>query len=249
MSDDIGEPLVAEPPPRSFLERLTGIFVSPGEVLADVARKPDFLTPLIICVLAAIAVSETIMAKIGMERIVRLSLEQSGRASRMSPEQLEQTVRQGAAVGGVLGHIAGVVGVPIFLLIIAGLGLLILNLVFSEPVKFKTAFSLVSYSYLVSLLGSLMAMVLILFGDPDRFNAENPIPATVGFFLIPGKVSRPLYTLASSFSLFTIWFLILVAMGLAEGVGRRVKPRAIFLVYAGLWVAWVLIRTGLAMIG
>lgn len=249
MSDDLVEAVAEDSPAKTFPERLIGIFISPTEVLADVARKPDFVLPLIICVLAAITVTETLLAKIGMERIVRLSIEQSGRASSMSPERMDQAVHQGVIIGGVIAHIAGVVGVPIFILVIAGLGLLILNVVFSAPAKFKTVFSLVSYAYLVSLLGSLMAMALIFFGDPDRFDSQNPIPVTVGFFLNPRTISRPLYVIASSFNLFTIWFVILVAIGLAEAVGRKVKPLSIFMIYAGLWIVWVLGRAGLAMIG
>jgi hypothetical protein len=249
MSDDLVKPLADDSPAKTFPERLIGIFISPTEVLADVARKPDFVLPLIICMLAAITVTETILAKIGAEHIVRMALEQSGRASSMSPEQVDQAARQGASFLGVFLHIAGVVGLPIILLLIAGLGLLILNVVFSAPAKFKTIFSLVSYAHLVLLLSALMEMALIFFGDPERFDVQNPTPTTVGFFLIPSKVPRPLYVIASSFDLFIIWFVILVAIGLAEAVGRKVKPLPIFMIYAGLWIVWVLGRAGLAMIG
>ena len=94
-----------------------------------------------------------------------------------------------------------------------------------------------------------MAVAVILFGDPDHFNAQNPVPANVGFFLNPREVSKPLYSLASSADIFTIWLLILMAVGLAEGTGRKVKPLSIFLVYAGFWVIWILVKVGLAMIG
>jgi len=225
-----------------------GIFISPGETLADVARKPDFVAPLIAGVLGAIAVTETMLWKIGMERIVRTSIEQSGRASSMSPEQMDQAVRQGARIGGIFAHIGGIVVVPISLLILAGLGLLIVNLIFGAKAKFKTVFSLICYANLVSLLGSLMAVAVILFGDPDHFNAQNPVPANVGFFLNPLEVSKSLYALASSADIFTIWLLILIAMGLSEATERKVKPLSIFLVYAGFWMIWILGKVGLAMI-
>jgi hypothetical protein len=249
MGDVVVEPVDAEPPAKSFPERLMGIFISPGETLADVARKPDFVAPLIAGVLGAIAVTETMLWKIGMERIVRTSIEQSGRASSMSPEQMDQAVRQGARIGAISAHIVGIVGVPIALLIFAGLGLLIVNLIFGARMKFKTVFSLICYANLVSLLGALMALAVILFGDPDHFNAQNPVPANVGFFLNPLEVSKPLYALASSADIFTIWFLILVAVGLADAAEHKVKPLPIFLVYAGFWMIWILVKVGLAMVG
>jgi len=249
MGDVMVKPADADTPAQSFPERLMGIFISPGETLADVARKPDFLAPLILLVLGAIAVTETMLWKIGLERIVRMSIEQSGRASSMSPEQMDQAVHQGARIGGILAHIGGVVGPPIGLLIIAALGLLVVNLILGAQAKFKTVFSLICYADLVTLLGALMAVAVILFGDPDHFNAQNPVPANVGFFLNPHEVSKPLYSLASSADIFTIWFLILIAIGLSEGTGRKVKPLSIFLVYAGFWVIWILVKMGLSMLG
>jgi len=243
------KPADADTPAQSFPERLLGIFISPAETLADVARKPGFLAPLIAVVIAAIAVTETMLWKIGMERIVRMSIEQSSRASSMSPDQMDQAVRQGARIGAIFAHIGGIVVPPIALLIIAGLGLLIVNLIFGAQTKFKKVFSLICYANLVSLLGSLMAVAVILFGDPDHFNAQNPVPSNVGFFLNPREVSKPLYSLASSADIFTIWLLILIAVGLAEGTGRKVKPLTIFLVYAGFWVVWILVKMGLSMLG
>jgi hypothetical protein len=249
MGGVIVKPADADTPAQSFPERLMGIFISPAETFADVARKPDFVVPLILGVLGAIAVTETMLWKIGMERIVRTSIEQSSRASSMSPEQMDQAVRQGVSIGAIFTHIVEIVGVPIVLLIFAGLGLLIVNLIFGARMKFKTVFSLICYANLVSLLGALMAVAVILFGDPDHFNAQKPVPGNIGFFLNPREVSKPLYALASSADIFTIWFLILIAVGLSEGTGRKVKPLQIFLVYAGFWVIWILVKIGLAMIG
>ena len=93
-----------------------------------------------------------------------------------------------------------------------------------------------------------MAVAVILFGDPDHFNPESPVPSNVGFFLNPREVSKPLYSLASSADIFSIWLLILMAVGLAEGTGRKVKPLSIFLAYAGFWVIWILVKVGRAMI-
>jgi len=249
MGDVVVKPADAETPALSFPERLLGIFISPVETLADVARKPGFVAPLIAIVLGAIAVTETMLWKIGMERIVRMSIEQSSRASSMSPDQMDQAVRQGARIGGIFAHIGGIVFPPIVLLIVSGLGLLIVNLIFGAQAKFKTVFSLVCYANLVSLLSSLMAVAMILFGDPDHFNAQNPVPGNVGFLLNPREVSNSLYTVASTTEIFTIWLLILIAVGLAEGTGRKVKPLSIFLVYAGFWVIWILVKVGLSLIG
>jgi hypothetical protein len=189
------------------------------------------------------------MEKIGMERIVRQSIEQSSRASQMSPEQLEQAVHQGTTIGAILGRVGMVVGAPIYLLIVAAVGLFIVNVMFGATTKFKVNFSVVCYAYLVSLVGVVLALVLILFGDAEQFNAQNFIPSNVGFFLNQHDVSKPLYAIASSYDVFTVWFLILASLGLSIATARKVRTLPIFLTFFGLWTVWVLGKAGLSMLG
>jgi len=249
MGDAVVKPADAETPAQSFPERLLGVIISPAETFADVARKPGFWAPLIAIVVGALALVETMIWKIGMERMVRIGIEQSSRASSMSPDQMDQAVRMGAKIGAITTPVFAVLAPPIALLIIAGVGLLIVNAMFGAKVNFKTAFSLVCYADLVSLLGVLMAVAMILFGDPEHFNPQNPMPSNIGFFLNAHEVSRPLYVLASSVDIFSIWLLILLGLALSEGSGRKVKPLPISLVYAGFWIIWVLIKVGLSFIG
>jgi hypothetical protein len=235
-------------PPQSFPSRFLGVFISPVSTFQDIARKPDFLYPLIVLVICSVAVTETMLAKIGMERIVRNSLEQGGQAARMTAEQLQQAVERGGAVAGVIAHVMGVLGAPIFILIVAAIGLGILNGLFGTQLRFKTVFSVSCYANLVGVLSALMVLGVILGGDPERFNANNPAPTNLGFFLNPLETSKPLLTFASSIDLFTIWFLVLLGMGLSEATRRKVKPLSISLIFFGLWMVWVLGKVGIAML-
>jgi hypothetical protein len=230
----------------SFPARLAGIFVEPKETFADVVRRPDIIWPLAVTVISGVVFTETMLAKVGMERIIRNQLEQGGQAARMSPEQLEQAVSQGAGIAGTIAHVMGVVAAPIYLLIVAGIGLAILNSFFGAQLKFKTVFSVTCYSQLVGILGVLTGLAVILFGDVERFNAQNPMPTNIGFFLNPLETSKPLLALTSSFDIFTVWGLILLGIGLSEAVGRKVKAVSIFLIYFGLWSVWILGKVGLA---
>jgi hypothetical protein len=245
----IAPPMPEEQPEDSFLSRAVGVFISPGRAFESVVRRPDFLTPLIIAIVAAIAVTETMMAKIGMERIVRQSIELSGKASQMSAEQLQQAVHQGATIGGILARVAELVGAPVYLLMVAGVGLFIVNVMFGATTNFKVNFSLVCYAYLVGLVGMVLALVVILFGDAEQFNPQNFVPSNVGFFLNPHETSKPLYTIASSFDVFTVWFLILAALGLSIATARKVRTLPIFLTFLGMWLIWVLGKAGLSMLG
>ncbi len=250
----MGETLGAPPGPEeqpgepSFLDRAVGVFISPATAFESIVRRPNFLAPLIIAMAAGIVVTETMLQKIGIERIVRRSIEISGKAAQMNPDQMQQAIHQGSSVGSILAHVGGVVGPPIYLLVVAGVGLLIVNTIFGASTNFKTSFSVVCYAYLVSLVGAVLAVVVIFFGDPEQFNPQNFVPSSVGFFLNPLDTPKALYTIASSYDIFTIWFLFLASLGLSIASAKKVRTISILLVFIGLWTIWVFGKVGVGML-
>lgn len=237
-----------EVPDTSFPQRLLGILTEPGAVLEEVARKPDFIKPLLVLIAVTLLVTETMLSKIGMERIVRASLLNSGRAANLDPEQMRQAIEKGAAIASVFAHLSGLFAVPIFMALVAAVGLIALNGIYGVHADFKQVFSLACYADLPSVLKGVMAVVLIYFGDPNAFNPQCPAPSNPGFFMNPTQTSHAGFALASSMDLFVIWFLILLAMGLSRASGGKVTSRAVFPIYFGVWMVLVLAKVGFAMI-
>lgn len=227
--------------------RCFGVFTDPVGTFNAIVRKPDFWPPLIILILIWIALSELMAGKIGIETIVRRSLELSGRASGMTPEQMQKAVEQGAKVGSIFLHFS-FLNIPIFLIIIAAIGMLILKAVFGTPIGFKKAFSVAVYADLPYVIAGILGIFVISFGDPAGFNPQNFIPANVGFFLSPENISRPLYSIATALNVFSFWLMGLLGIGFAAAAGRKMRPRSVFFCFLGLWVIWVLVRAGLAAI-
>ena len=242
----IAPPMPEEPPADSFLSRALGVFISPGRAFESIVRRPDFLAPLIIMTVASYVLIEAMLEKVGAGRIIRQSIEMSGKASQMTPEQIDQTVQKAATITAISMRVGGVLGPPIFLLIIAAVGLFVVNVIFGASANFKTCFSVVCYANLVLLVAVVLGLVMILFGDVEQFNPENFLPTTVGFFLNPRETSKPLYVIASSFDIFRVWFIILSSLGLSAATGKKVGTLAIFLTYLGIWVLLVLGHAGVA---
>src|ERR1039458_5419245 len=199
----IASPLPQEP--DSFLTRAVGVFISPGRTFESIVRRPDFLVPLIIAIVGSIALAEAMLGKIGAAAIIRHALEAQGKAAQMTPEQLDSTVHRAATIAAISIRAAGVVFVPVYLLVIAAVGLFIANVLFGASANFKACFCVVCYASLVLQVAVILALVIIFMGDPAQFNAENPIPSTVGFFLNPHETSKALYAIASSFDIFRAW--------------------------------------------
>lgn len=235
-------------PAKPFLSRLIGVFIEPGETFEDIARKPDWISPLILLILVSLATVETMLAKIGMARIIMQQLTQSGQAARMDPAQLNQAVQRGASIAGIFVQVAAVFGAPIVLLVVAGIGLLVLNGLFGQHARFKQVFSTACYAYMPHILGAAMAIPLMIFGDPNAFVAQTPAPTSPGFFMNPATSSHVAYALASSLDIFTIWFLVLLAIGLSRVSEKKAKTASIFLVFAGAWVLLIIAKVGFALL-
>jgi Yip1 domain len=239
-------PVPVERPGDSFLSRAAGIFVSPGRAFDAIVRRPNFLVPLIISMAGAIVIVEAMLEKIGAGRIIRNALEISGKAAQMTPEQLDQTVQKVATFTAISMRVGAVLGSPIFLLVIAAVGLFVVNVFFGASANFKSCFSVVCYASLVLIIPLVLGLVMILLGDVEQFNPENFVPTTVGFFLNPRETPKALYVIASSFDVFRVWFIVLSSLGLSAATGKKVGTIAILLTYLGIWILLVLGHAGWA---
>jgi hypothetical protein len=95
------------------------------------------------------------------------------------------------------------------------------------------------------LLMPLLAMLSLLAGvSSDGFNIENPVATNAGYFVGPDG-SPVLRALLSPFDVFTIWTLVLTAIGIA--CISKVKRGTAFAVVFGWFAVVVLGRIALAL--
>ena len=245
MGDDLSCPR-QKPAVAGWPGRFWGIIFDPVRTFAVIVCRPDFWAPLLALAGVAAAAAEILLRRFGMAEIVRRSIELSGRAGRITPEQMQRAVSQGARVGSVAAHLRAPVSVTLFLLVVAAIGSAILKAIYGLPIDFKTAFAVVAYADLPAALAGLLAIAVVAFGDPARLNPGNIHPTNIGFYLSPLSVSRPLYALAASIDVSTVWFMGLFSIGLAAAVKGKVRPRSIFFCLLGLWAVWVAVKVGFA---
>jgi hypothetical protein len=249
MADTVTPPDVPQgEPAKPFLSRLIGVFIEPGETFDDIARKPGFIAPLILLMLVSLAAVETMLAKIGAHRIILEGLKQTGQAAKMDPAQLQQAVERAAKFTSIAMQAGAFLGVPLFMLIVAGFGLLVLNGFFGQRAKFRQVFSVTCYADMPSIVGGVMAVAIMFFGDPDAFNARSPAPTNPGYFLNPLTTSHVVYAIASSLDIVIFWFMILLAIGLSRVAGKKVKTGTIFLTFLGAWALLLLVKVGFALL-
>ena len=128
-------------------------------------------------------------------------------------------------------------GFPVFILLVVVITAAVLmgsfNFGAGAQVSFGKAMAVVMYSHLPGIIKTILVMVAIFAGmDPEGFRIDNPIATNPGFFFSP--TDHPaLYKLASSIDIFTIWTLVLMAIGFTyvmQGEERYVDGHRVRLV-------------------
>jgi hypothetical protein len=218
MSPD--SPVSTAPAGMGEFSRIFDVFLDPKKAFADIAERPRWVVPLVLVIVVALVYVYLFSQHVGWERFMRQTLETSSRAAQMSAEQREQAIAMQSKFAGIAGYAGVVLGVPITDLIIAGVLLGIANALFSASLRFKQVFAVVCYSGLPGLLFTGLAIAVMFLKNPEDFNLRNPLMFNPGAFMDPATASKFLYSLASSLDLFTLWTMLLMAVGLSAA-GRK----------------------------
>ena len=229
----------AEPKPNSFA-RIFGVLFSPGETFASIARRPDWVTPLLVIVLIGYAGTALILPRMDWDAIVAMQEEQiKAKNPTITQEQIDRMAWFTKAGGTVFAWAAPVLFV-IWYLIVAGV-LLIAFRLFGGEGTFKQAFSATLYAWMALVINSIIVTIVAVARggmiDPTQMATmvkSNPA------FLVSMKEQPLLFALLSSLDVFTIWMVVLLIIAFAA-LSRTSKAKAATIVIP-LWVVCILIK-------
>ena len=166
----------------------------------------------------------------------------------MAPDLIEQQVTaQEELFAGPFGQVIQYSQVVFYPLVLLVLALIFWGSasVMGGRITFGRTFSILGYAWLPRVVEGLI-LIFVLQGRegvrPDRLPSlmvTNPAS-----FLDPSAAGTPLYALLASFNPFTLWTMILVALGLA-GMGKMSRGSA-YVMVGGLYAVWILIQLGWA---
>jgi hypothetical protein len=245
MTPETAQPIEPQPEGMSEISRITGVFFEPGRAFADIARRPAFIVPLILVMVCALAVTFTFGRHIGWDRMMRQQLEMSSRTANLSAEQKEQAVQMQAKIAPIGGAVAIVIGLPLYYVAAAGVLLGIMAMM-SAKVRFKQVLAVMCYASLTGIVSSFLIVVVMFLKDPDQFNLQNPLVFNPAAFMDQQATSKFLYSVASSLDLFSIWTIILVAIGLKAAAGRTISFAGALTAVIIPWAVFVLVKSALA---
>ncbi|HEX9984629.1 MAG TPA: Yip1 family protein [Thermoanaerobaculia bacterium] len=226
------------------MQRLVGVLFSPIETLADIARRPNILAPLLLIVIVTIVTTAIIVPKMDFETMLRETFQKQSQG-KMSEADVDRNVTFAAGFAKVMAWASPIIGIGV-LAIIAAIFLGLFR-AFGGEGNFKQYFSVTLYTWVPQIIKSLAMVTIILArGEPVNPETMPTILMSHPGALVDMKENAIAFALLSSIELFNIWTIVLMVIGFAFVSGLSRTKAAVIVV--SLYVVTVLFKlAGAAM--
>ncbi len=236
-------PTLPLPPPKSGFQRLAGVLFSPGETFSDIARKPDVLVPLLLIVIIGFVTVALTASHMDWDALLTQQREMMKEKNPNMSEQDIQRVERFQSGAMKVGPWFGPFIVVIMTVITAGVLLLVFRL-FGGQGNFMQAWSTVLYAWVPRVIQQIVVSIIIVArGMVNPMEIPTIVKTNPGF-LVDMKEQPFLFSLLSSFDIFTIWYLVLLIIGFA--IVAKVSRAKAATIILSIWLLIVLIKSGAA---
>ena len=233
-------------PETNALSRMTGVIVSPRKTFSEISRRPTWATPFITICLLSIIAGGLIGMKTDWRSFFERQMSQNARTDQMPQEQKDRILASQMTWAPKLAFAFGLLGTVFVVFLITLLYWGAFNLFNGAGLGFKSAFGIGTHAFMPSIIGSLLAILILLIKPRGEVDPEHFLASNVAAFLPDGS-PHWMEVLGQSLDLFWIWTLALVAIGFSAANPKKVKPAGAFLIVFGIWAVWVCSKTAWAM--
>jgi hypothetical protein len=158
-------------------------------------------------------------------------------------DQREKAIATGAKIGSIAGWIGAAVGVPFSVLIVAGVLTGLFNGLLGTELKFVQMFAITAYAFLVRVLFNLLLILLLYLKPPEDFNPQLS-PFSAAAYMNRLENPKWLMALAGSLDLFTIWTIVLLAIGFSTAAKKLSFSKALITIA----IPWLVLVTALMVL-
>ena len=227
-------------PPLSLPARFLGIITAPKETFASVVAHPRWLGILVLTTaIVAIGTALPMTTEAGKEATLRASVEGMEAFGMTVTDQMYEQMRGRMWFAPYQTAIAVLFFSPIMAVAIAGVFFLVFNIAMGGGATFKQLFSVMCHAGVISALQQL-------FTGPLNYFRGAVTSATNLTVLLPMVDPKSfLGRVLSMTDLFLIWYVLVLAIGLAVLYRRKTQPIALSLyaVYAVIVVVFAAIMS------
>lgn len=227
--------------------RILGVLFSPKKTFEDIVRKPSWVLPVVLMTVLSTVVTFAFTQRVNWREFMSQQIEKSPRAGQLSPEQKQQQIEGGAKFSPIVIDAIGVVA-PIILVLVVGLVMWgAYSLLGGISTNFGTAIGITSHAFLTGLVSSPLFLLILYLKPAENIDVENPMATNLAA-LLPDESAKWLVALCKSLDVFSIWTLILLAVGFAAVNPKKLKGAKSFSIAFTVWAAFVVCRIGWAFI-
>ena len=228
MSEPASRPLPGLP------RRVLAVFVSPGALFEQLRDQPAWGGAMLLAVALNLATVSLLPTELFVEQI-RSGIEESGVDASEVPIEMMVTIGRYSAIA-----VAGVMAAAVAFAV-AAIMFVVFATLLGDGGRYRQYLSVSTHALIVSSVGGvLVAPLRILQGDLE-------LMLSVGTFL-PFLEDGSLLTFLRMLDLFTIWAVMLAALGVTKIQPGRSWGSA-FAVLAGFWIVFAVGMTALASLG
>lgn len=225
----------------SSLQRIPGVFFSPGATFAGIARRPSWLLPLLFLIASAVVVSLVVTTKLDYGEVIRNAVEQ--RNLTLSDQQVDRQVEMMNRFGWVFGLLGAVIFQPLGFAVTAFVFWLLFKLQTSE-MDYRTSLAVTLHGLLPLVLASLLTLLIVLRLDTvsiEQLRGGTLLLSNLGF-LAPEGGNKFLRAALARLDFFSVWVFTLYYIGFRSASGLR--RGAVMGTVAGAWIVWYLVKVG-----
>ncbi len=198
----------------SIAEDFIDIFTSPAKVFARRAKANPMVPYLVVCVLMTILffASKNALAPI-FDSMTQKAIDQAMKANPQMTPDMADKMRPMMAISF---NVAGVVGTPILLLIVALFTWIVGRFFMGGALTYSGALLITSYAWFPRMIGSIIGMVESMVMDVTKLTSPYQLSISAARLVSPTSVSDGVYALLGQFDLFAIWACALGVIGLMQ---------------------------------
>jgi hypothetical protein len=230
------------PAPKNLLARFIGVITSPRDTFASVAAHPKWfgmlaLTTVIIAGFSALPMT----TEAGRQAAIDQQVTQMQSFGVTVTDQMYESLEKNSGRMPYTTGISVLVVSPIVVLIIAGILFAIFNAALGGEASFKQVFAVLVHA------GAVSALSTIFSGTMNYFRGTIGSAANLGVLLPMLPENSFAGRLLGMIDIFLIWYIVVLAIGLAVLYRRRTQPIAISLltVYAVIAIVVALVKSRL----
>jgi hypothetical protein len=231
------------PVPQGLVARFFGVITSPRATFASVVAHPKWLGMLALTVvIVGVCTVLPMTTEAGREALLETQVRQMESFGRTVNDQMYESMRGMIGIAPYTTAAGILVMVPLIGAMLAGILFAVFNAAMGGTATFKQVFTVVVHAGAISALGQLFT------GPLNYFRGSMASATNLGVLLPMLPEGSFVARLAGMVDLFMIWWVFVLAVGLAVLYRRRTQPIALSLygVYGviALMAAAVMSRLG-----